>query len=383
MKDLTYSAAVGCGCLLSAGPTRLVAAEWSLTQQYSASADYDSNRRLEPVGRDTEASVLTADLHFKRALEDSDIYIEPRYSFRRYSDSTLGNGDDRSVFAGLDQLGERLIVNLTASYWDQSTLLTEQLETGIVSGNTHRRMTQAGSNWTWMHTERRQLIAQLSYVDVSYYGQATSLLPGYRYPSGSIGERFTFSERGSFTVSAFGSALSSSLRGNSNHEAGLQAEIIYAFSELTKLDATVGESARVLPSGSNVGTDASISLTHALLLGNLALGFTRSLVPYGTGVLVQRDQLTASATRPFTPYLDGTISLLRIENNRTTVELGLDRRSYSSATIGLSWHPAETWSLGAQIEGLRTQVFRSSDTVNEWRTSVSLNWSPRPQTRSR
>jgi hypothetical protein len=383
MKQLAYPAALGYGCLLSAVPDRLLAAEWSLAQQYSASMDYDSNRRLELVGRSTEAGILTADLRLKRALEYGDIFVEPRYSFRRYSDSTLGNGDDRSVSAGIDHTGERFLLDLTASYWDQSTLQTELLQTGIVSGNTHRRLTQVGSNWTWMQKERWQLIAQLSYSDVSYYGQSSNQLPGYKYPSGSIGERFSFSERGSLTLSTYGSALSSAARGNSSREVGIQAQIIYSFSERTNIDASLGESVRVVTGSRNLGTDASISLTHAFSLGNLNLAYTRSLVPYGTGFLVQREQYMASLARPLTPYLESSISVLRVQNNDTTVKLGLDRRSYSSATVGLNWHPAETWTLGAQITGLRTQLFGpASQTVNEWRTSVSLTWSPFPKTHS-
>jgi len=326
---------------------------------------------------------LTADLRFKWAIEDGDIFLEPRYSFRRYSDPTLGDGDDRSVFTGLDRFGDDFALNLTASYWDQSTLLTELLETGIVSGNTHRRLAQAGSNWTWQLAERRQLISQFSYQDVSYHGEDSALLPGYKYPSGAIGERYSFSERGSVSLSAFGSVLSSSTRGNSSHEYGLQAEVIYAFSEETKIDASVGESERVLTGSKSQGTDASVSLTHMLSLGNLNFSYTRSLIPYGTGFLVQREQYAATLVHPLTFDLDGTISLLRIQNNQTTVELGLDRRSYSSATLGLDWHPAETWAVGAQVEGLRTQLpGLEGETVNEWRTSVSLTWYPHPKSHS-
>jgi hypothetical protein len=383
MKQLAYPAALGCGCFVGTLPLRAVAAEWTLTPVYSSQVEYDSNRRLELTEKGSEDAVLTADLRFKWAIEDGDIFLEPRYSFRRYSDPTLGDGDDRSVFTGLDRFGDDFVLNLTASYWDQSTLLTELLETGIVSGNTHRRLAQAGSNWTWQLAERRQLISQFSYQDVSYHGEDSALLPGYKYPSGAIGERYSFSERGSVSLSAFGSVLSSSTRGNSSHEYGLQAEVIYAFSEETKIDASVGESERVLTGSKSQGTDASVSLTHMLSLGNLNFSYTRSLIPYGTGFLVQREQYAATLVHPLTFDLDGTISLLRIQNNQTTVELGLDRRSYSSATLGLDWHPAETWAVGAQVEGLRTQLpGLEGETVNEWRTSVSLTWYPHPKSHS-
>jgi hypothetical protein len=381
---MAYPAALGCGCLLGTGGSQVMAAEWSVTPTYSASFDYDSDRRLARDEKGSESGVLTADLRFKRALEDGDIFIEPRYALRRYSDSALGNGDDRSVAAGFDWSLERSIVNFNASIWDQSTLLTEQLETGIISGNTHRLTKQAGGTSIWAHTERRQLIAQLSYQDVSYSGEASNVLVGYRYPSGSLGERFNVLEQGSITFSAFGSSLLTSTRGNSSHEYGLQTEIIYAFSERTQFDGSIGESVRQLAGQNGHGTDAAISLTHASELTKSALNYTRSLVPYGTGFLVERQQFTVSETRHLTPYLDASVSLFRSENNQLAVLLGLDRRSYDGASLNFNWLAGETWSLGLQVSGLRTQPpgTAPSGTMTEWRSSVAVIWNPRPLARS-
>jgi hypothetical protein len=351
---------------------------------YSSSVDYDSNRRLLTDARGTGSAILTADLRFKHALEDSEISIEPRYTLRRYTDSSLGNGDDRSIAASLTHSRERSTEQMTASYSDQSTLISELLETGIVSIDTHRRQTQAGGTWSWSQTERRQLITQLSYIDVSYYGEGRASLPGFRYPSGSVGERFGLSEKGSLTVSAFGSALSSDARGGSSHEYGLQAQLIYYFSELTHFDGSAGESSRLLDGVSSYGTDASLSLTRDMTRGSLALNYTRSLVPYGTGFLVERQQATASGTYQMTPYLSVNMSLLRIQNNDAAVRLGLDRRSIDNISTGLNWHPTETWSFGLQVSGIRTQTptLFADKTVNEWRSVATLTWSPLPRARS-
>jgi len=96
---------------------------------------------------------------------------------------------------------------------DQSTLLTELLETGIVSADTHRRMSQAGANWIWNQTERRALITQFSWVDVKYYGGAESELPGYKYSSLSTESGSTSTNVAASHVSAYGSILQSQTRG--------------------------------------------------------------------------------------------------------------------------------------------------------------------------
>ena len=365
------------------------AAEWSVTPVYSSAFDYDSNRGLSDTARGTSSALLTADLRFKWALEDTDVLMEPRYTLRRYSDAALGNGDDRSFSAALDRVNERSSLQLSGTYTDQSTLISELLETGIVSSDTHRRQLQAGSNWNWSQTERWQLVSQMSYLDVSYYGTLRSSLPGYRYPSGSLGERWSFSEKSSVTISAYGSELSSDVPGGSSHEYGLQAQLIHYFTERIHLDGSLGKSTRLLSGISSRGTDAAVALTYDLTRGNAALNYTRSLVPYGVGFLVERQQLTGSALRRLTEYLDVNLSLLHIKNSDTAVLLGLDRKSIDSISTGLTWHPAETWNVSVQLSGIRTQppISRFSDSqskkdVNEWRSTVSLTWNPRPTSRS-
>jgi hypothetical protein len=391
MRQIAYPAAVG-SCVLGAGASPARAAEWSITPNYSASVDYESNRRLDINSKSSDASVLAVDLRFKRAMEDMDFTIEPRYAFRRYTDPSLGNGDDRSVDTGFNRVGERSNLNLTASYWDQSALTTEFLQTATVNTNIHRRQQKATAAWNWNQTERRTLISQLSYTDVSYYGPGAQNFPGFRYPSGTLGERFSYSEHGSLTLSAYGSAFSSSSNtpGNSSHSVGLEAEVIHSFSERTDIDASIGESTRVLNGRNGQGTDASLTVNHSLFLGKVSLGYTRSLVPYGGGFLVQQQQYTAAFARPLTPYLDWSLGFFRVQNNQTAVLLRVDRPNYNSLAATLNWRPAETWSIGARVEAVRTQVvvFEAQNVslapqnVNAWRSSITFTWTPFPKSRS-
>ncbi len=354
-----------------------------MTQAYSSSVDYDSNRRLTVEAQGSESAAVTADLSFKRTLETAEISIEPRYTWRRFSDSSLGNGDDRALLGEFASTGDTTKLDLTASILDQSSLITELLESGIVEGNTHQRMEQAAANWTWSETERRQLLATISYSDVSYHGAGRAQLPGYRYPSGTVGERFSISPTGSLTVSAFGSTFSSDTAGNSNHEAGLKGEFIYSFSDRTRFDGSLGESSRLLSGIRSHGTDIAATLTHDVELGNVSLAYTRNLMPYGIGFLVERKEVSLSGARQLTPYFDATLAVSRIDNDRRAVLLGLDRRSYDTASVGLNWHPAETWNFGLQLGAIRTQDFRfTTVTVSEWRSAVTLSWKPRPSARS-
>jgi hypothetical protein len=353
---------------------------------FSWTLDYDSDRNLSsPSAQGSEEAVLSADLRLQRSLENMQITLEPHFDLRRFSDSIWGPGDDRSLAGAYNWTGERMQFSLNASIANQNTLTTELLETGIVNTNSRRRASQASAEWDWSRTEKHQFFTQLSYMDTSYSGPALVQLelPGYRYYSGSLGERFFLTEHLTMSVSAFGDALGSDRFGASSHEEGGQLGLIYAHSEKTSFNVSVGESERSLAGPRSTGTNAAASITHNLSLGSVALNYTRSLMPYGTGVLVQRQQLTASATRPLTPYLSTDVAVLRVQNNSSTVQLGLDRPYYDNAVAGLNWQLGERWTMRSEATTSWSRPIRSNATVREWRAALIMTWKPSPSVLSR
>lgn len=381
MRQIAYPAALGSCAMLA---RHAHAAEWSATSIFSTSLDYDSDRRLVFDGKGSEAALLTADLALKGSIENLQISFTPRYTWRRYSDSSLGNGDDRQANLALTWALERSSLTTTASYWDQTTLISELLETGLVSADTHRRQADGGLSYVFNHTERRAAIAQVNYQDVSYYGLGASVLSGYKYTSGSLGERYSFSERGSVTLSAYGDRLQAVTAGNSSHEYGLQGEVVYALSEVSTADISLGKSRRVLSGQNSTGTTATISLNRSLFdgLGRASAAYTRSLVPYGFGFLVEQQRYDFSVMRPLNSYVTATLEFLRIQNNEATVLLRLDRPNYNDLTLTLDWHLRETWSLAWRVDGIRTQEIGLFDrTLTSWRTALTLRWTPEPASR--
>jgi hypothetical protein len=360
---------------------------------FTVATDYDSDRNLEPGTKGSEQAVLYGDLKLQRALENTQIVLEPKFDLRRYSDSIWGPGNDRSLNAGLVWTGERLKVTLTGFIANQTTLSTEVFESGVINGNTRRRTEQANGEWDWSENERRQSFLQLGYLSSSYSG--TPLveleLPGYRYPNAALGERFFLSERLTLSVSAFGDALTSARQGNSSHEEGGQVEFIDQYTEATSFDISIGESRRSLSGQSGSGTNASATFTHLLERGSASLSYLRSLVPYGTGILVERQQFAAALTRPITPELEVNFSLLRLQNNASTVRLGLDRPYYNNALVGLSWKMGESWTLQPQVSAALTKPIPPlgstapiyDRTLVEWRAQLSLVWQPLPAKKSR
>jgi hypothetical protein len=355
--------------------------------------DYDSNRNLSQGTAGSEEAVLYGDLKLQAALENTQLILEPRFDLRRYSDSIWGPGTDSSLNTALTWSEERSKLTLTGFIADQTTLTTELLETGIIDGNTKRRSEQANGEYDFSENERRQTFVQVGFMSAAYSGLplVELELPGYRYFSGAVGERFYLSDRLTVSASAFGDALTSKLRGNSSHEEGLQAEVTDQYTEKTSFDLVLGESKRSLAGERGYGTNASATVTHSLSVGTASLMYTRSLVPYGNGALVERQQVTAALLRSLTPELDATFTLLRVQNNASTVRLGLDRPYYNMAQAGLNWKMGESWILQPQLSAgltkpipplVRTSSF-DDHTVFDWRAQLNLVWQPLPASKFR
>jgi hypothetical protein len=375
--------AVGCSCALGGGSLPLAAAEWSIQPLFTFTADQDSNQTFSADSQPSHGATLLADFKFTHSLETTDIFLEPKITFYRYSEATLGNGTDEVLTAGLTHTGELFGLTLNALAEDVSTVTSDVLESAIVEGQTYRHVLQAGGTWTWNQRERWQLVVQGSDADVSYTGQQAPQLPGYRYPSGSVGERYLFSDRTSVTLSAFITKLLSDTPQNSSRQDGARIEYNYSLSELTSVDAWVDLSNRTVGNVTNHGTDESISLSHTLQRGSFAVSYLHALVPLGTGYLVEQQQATASALRNLSLYLDGDVSLEYLKNGETAVLLGLARQRYESAAAGLTWRTSEHWSVRAQLSAGRCALPFSDQMVSEWRAQVSLTWKPQALITSR
>lgn len=361
------------------------AAQWSLQPVLSWQTDFDSNRGIEPGGQGSEQAVLSADATLQRSLENLQFSLQPHFDLRRYSDSEWSPGDDRSLAGTFSWNSERSQLSLNGSIANQNTLTTELLETGIIDTNTRRRTAQASGELDLGRTEEHLFFTQASYLGSSYSGPPLSeeLLPGYRYYSAASGERFIVSEHLTFSASAFGDYLHSDRAGDSSHEAGGQVELKYAHSELTTFDVQVGESRRVLTGTASLGTNVLASATHKFELSSVSLSYSRSLVPYGNGFLVERQQLTAAVTRSLTPTLDADLSAIRIDNNNSTVRLELDRRFYDNLGGGLTWKMSENWSLRSEATTSWAPPINYPHTVHEWRTALTMTWRPLPNVFSR
>jgi len=349
---------------------------------FTLGLDDDSNRALASPAVGSESTWIYSNVQFQRATETTQLTITPQVNWQHFDVAEFGAITDRDLTAAFLWTQERGTLNLAASRFYDSTLTTQLTETGIASSDVNQLTEQASVSWNYGLAERRSFVFQAGYSDVSYYGPQVgflALLLGYRYPSASAGEEFVLSERTTLTATAFADELIAPLSIDDSHEAGGRIQLTHSFSERTQLNVMVGESARSLEGSRSTGTVANLDLSHSCELGKVQLDYSRQLVPYGTGVLAQRQQITLSGTYHLTEKVDVNASLLRIENSESVVYLHVDRRSYTGVTFGLDWRPLETWKVRIEGDATRTQTFdTASIPVSDRRAAVSLTWTPHP-----
>jgi hypothetical protein len=138
-----------------------------------------------------------------------------------------------------------------------------------------------------------------------------------------------------------------------------------------------------VPATSGTGTNIAASASHNFELSSVSFNYTRSLVPYGNGLLVERQQVTASAKRSLSPSVDVDLTVLRIQNSDATVRAGVDRRFYETAGAGLNWKMSETWTLRSEAGTSWSPPLGSDTIVHEWRTALTMTWKPNPTWMSR
>ena len=385
----TSGAVLGLGCVF--GVTAR-AANWSVAPNLDWSVDTDSDRSLVPQGSASQSTSVSTNLDISVVTETTRLTASPSLRWQLFDTKAYGNIFERDLSAADLWTGERITVNASAKDGDNSTLSTEATQTGILSSNLHQRLDLASVSATYNETERYALVLSTDYSDVSYYGTAQSdqlnLLSGYRYFTGSIGEKAQLGETSSLTVTAYRNKDISRLPGNDTLQTGAQAEYHRSFSERLNFDASLGGARIQSLKSTQTSTTGSLNVSRSYELGSIAIAYSRSLTPYGSGTLVQRQQLSLSATRNLRQQLTMTAAASRVQNGSLPgqSEDGGQTpqvQTYINTHLGLDWAPGETWRIGGELDWTRTRAEGlGQEPVHDWHASVSLIWTPQPYSTS-
>ena len=359
------------------------AAEWSAAPILRWSVDQDSNRVLANDARASQGGTMHLEAQLRHSTPNLQLSMRPLVEFHRFTNDGASQFDDRSLSFSSAWRREHLRWIGSAQMAEESTLTSEPTDTGIVEGDTTRRTKSVASTLSFEHTELRSTEFQASIADVDYHGRFADRLPGYRYPSLSLSERFIVSERTSLVMAAFASRLESPFYLGESREAGFSYAIDHAVSDRTLVHVSFGGSARDAAAGRSNGYVGELEISHETEQGQWRLFYHRKLAPSGLGFLVERNEAGLSLRHPISALVTGSLNVLAVHNDNSSFGGTSERRRYETVETGLDWRLRETTQLGFKLGARRAQQREDSELAAGWRASVVLTWTPRPQTLSR
>jgi len=357
-------------------PAAALAAEWSASPVLWFNADHQSNRTLRPGMPDSQSLGASIDLSLDRRSERSEFSLEPYYYLRRLTPHVEADVNDLRVPARLTLGFERAQLSLGAEYADESTLTTELATTGAIYPDAARIMRNADASWRFVHSGSGEFNTSASYSDVDYTGGYQGQLYDYRYGTMSAGETVSFSPRLAFTFTGFGSQLRSDQRGSDSSEAGVSVGVQFAWDENTHVSASLGVSQRDFNGERSDGRTGSFQFARDGETRQWRVSLEQSLVPYGTGVLTERDTGELSLVQHFDARWLAIGRLGVSRNDDVMTFTGIDARTYRYADVELRWDVKQTWNASVVCGYSDAQDPFVLDRVGGWTVALRTRWAP-------
>lgn len=374
-NKLLFAGALVFGCT-----TLSVASDWSVQPTLAWWGDHASNRLLSEGTAPGESVVGSLDLRVARRTETSELLVAPHVLVQRFSNDVSADVDDKRLAVSGRWAFERAELRIGGAIADESTLTTELAETGFVLADASRRTDGGELTWSLYHSPGRQSILSLVHSEVSYTGGYDGRLFGYEYSALSASESFRLSPRTAFNITGAATQLKSAERGSESQERVASVGVEFGWTERTSLAASLGLSRRDVDGSESSGATYDLSIVHKDETRDWSLSLSHALVPYGTGVLAERESAAFALTQYLSPRLQASLNLGIARNRDAGYGFELDRRTYRHADFELGFSMRETWNVfaAAGVAGAE-ELYSGGDRVDGWRFALRSVWTPAPR----
>lgn len=331
-------------------PGTLWAAEWSAQPWANARVEYSDNLQLRTGHtQSTTGGVMDAGIRLKHADEQGYVSLTPTLRSSRYDSSEPLDSNDQIVKGTWGRNSERGVWQLDGE-WTHDTTLTSELEiSGLVQTRKRRLRRYLSPSYSFALTARSTIAADMSYTTVKYGDALFTGLVNYDYRRADVSMSYQWSEQSSVTGTLYGTRLEAAQIGNRTDTGGAQVQVNTALTE--RWDGAMGFGAYRNHGGSGSadrnGGLINMNLSRKDEKGDWRIGVNRSVDPSGTGILVQRDQLSVTRKQQFDERWHMNASAYWVVNkDLQSIAANQDRR-YRSADIRLSRILTRTWSINA------------------------------------
>lgn len=365
-----------------------VAEEWWMTPSLRLEGQYNDNISLTTAPHSSVTGTLIAprlDLGVQAPvwqINGSAEFLRQSYSDR----SNLGRDSQHYRFSS-KYLTERSTWRLDANRSYAPVLVNDAIDpdVGISQLRKDRQSTGVSPSWAWMMTELTQL--QLSYQESDATYDDGQLFGLFDYTSRSItaGLSHLLSSQTRATLSLGYSVFDVPANRFKSRSASTQVGLSHSFSDTfssslsigaqrtvsegfirgdclikdeefffdSNFNLTVIEVCRVFAivpiSQDKITTLISAGLEKKFEATRLSANFSRSIVPSGSGILVQTDALSIQASRPFSARLTGSLSTGVYDVSSNFGEFTDTDRRLIYAHPGLLWRWTERWGIETSL----------------------------------
>jgi archaellin len=349
--------------------------------------DHDSNRLLTPINEEADnAAWLTIDTVFKRATETGEIDAHPEILIQQFSGNSGLDSTNGSLQLSAMHKGETFSYNASAGYSDNSTLISELANSGIIDASARQEAANGSVGLTDQFTELQRVGLQGTYANVKYPNGEPVGLIGYRDPGISATYAYALSPQTTLSAIASGSWLTAPDIDFGSRDEGARVAWSRILTATTSVSASVGIIRTHIGSQEVNGSVWGVQGTHNSELAQWSFSLTRDVVPSGLGLLIRRDELDLSVVRNIAPRLDATVSILAAHNSDLVASFTEDDRRYLTGSAGFNWHASSQWVLSLTLRGSEARVPTEVERLQlatGWQTVLTLTWTPQPWTRSR
>ena len=361
-----------CGMqVLAASPSE--AAEWSMEPSVDLRTEYNDNINFTSAPHPSVWGViLSPDVKFSGTTEAFNVTGGLRFNFNRYFGEQGLDTNDHILILRSSYKGERDVLGFNVESVEDSTLVSELSDTGVVLARDQRHRLSANPSWSRSLTERTTFTASYTYTDVNYANNVATGLIDYRDQTATVGLSYRPGERDLATLTGYYDRYETSPGMFRANTYGIEVGYDRAFSETLHGSLAVGTRTTRGTSTTqalvcdgpilagicfgNVTTIQSVTKTNStgyIFAANvdkqwetakLSGSLSRAISPSGVGTLVQTDHLGVTWTRQWSPTVSSSVAAGMYRSQYGQNVTG-NNNNYYAIEPGVSWRLTEWWTL--------------------------------------
>jgi hypothetical protein len=354
-RCLTAGAAASLCCV--AAPA--FAGIWALAPTFSASAEYETNPLLRPVGA-VPGTAIVANIGLPAQWDDGARHVEISPSVR-LAEAT----GDSPIGANAYYLSGIVYVKSDRSEWsaslrlgDDSSALREPAAGTLLRTDVRERYIDTSPSWAHSFTERTQATLQAEWQSLDYTTPDAAQLGlfNYRYGTATAQLSHALTERTQLLVLAQASRYEVPTDGYNEDNYSVQAGLNGQATSLWAYKAMVGLS-RLKDSTSGATTSGDLyllSVNRTGLQSTWSTSLTKSIQPSGFGTLAQAIEADTTFQWRTSDRTSYSGSARWVETTNSFASFTLANRSYVSLSGAVTYRATEIWDVSGTLSWQRS-----------------------------